>query len=529
MDTLIELLDTSVKQWANVPALRMQSDEPWSWTYAELQDASRRVATYLHEAGIKQGDRVVIWGASRPEWVAAFFGIQLIGGIVIPLDIRSAEDFFLRIVEQTQPSYIFVGKDQQPAIGRATAPYTRLEELRQLIEGYAPYSEDAHVVGPDDIAELVFTSGTTGNPKGVILTHKNIVSNVKMVQPAILPSPRHRMLSLLPLSHMFEQTAGLFIPLSGGASVTYTDSLRPDVIFRTMAMCHITNMNCVPQVLQLFRGAIEREIRKQGKYERWSQLHRLALRLPFALRRFLFRPIHRRLGGAFEFFAVGGAFLDPELARWWEGLGVKVVQGYGMTEAAPVVTMNSLARRNPASVGSVPHGCEVMIAEDGEILVRGPQITPGYWQNDEATSAVIRDGWYHTGDLGQFDTHGDLYLRGRKKNMIALANGMKVYPEDVEQALMSQSGVKEVVVLGLNTGQDVEVHAILLLDQDGTAPDAIVKGANRLLAPHQQVRGYTLWPDESFPLTPTLKIKRAEVASRIDELRAERSLVRGAS
>jgi long-chain acyl-CoA synthetase len=336
------------------------------------------------------------------------------------------------------------------------------------------------------------------------------------------------MLSILPLSHMFEQTAGLFIPLAGGASVTYTDSLRPDVIFRTMAARHITNMNCVPQVLQLFRGAIEREIRKQGKYERWDQLHRFALRLPFTVRRLFFRPIHRRMGGAFEFFAAGGAFLDPELARWWEGLGIKVVQGYGMTEASPVVTMNSLAHRDPTSVGRVPHGCEVRIAADGEIVVRGPQITPGYWHNDEATAAALRDGWYHTGDLGYFDAHGGLHLRGRKKNMIALANGMKVYPEDVEQALVAQPGVKEVVVLGLNSGQDIEVHAVLLLDRDGADPDVIVKNANRLLAPHQQVRGYTLWPDETFPLTPTLKIKRADVDARVEALRAEQTSARPA-
>ncbi len=192
-----------------------------------------------------------------------------------------------------------------------------------------------------------------------------------------------------------------------------------------------------------------------------------------------------------------------------------------MTEASPVVAVNSLSKRVHTSVGRVPPGCEVKIAEDGEILVRGKHMTPGYWQNAEATEAAFTDGWYHTGDLGAFDPGGWLRLRGRKKNIIVLGSGMNVYPEDVEQAIVGQPGVKDAVVVGLESDGDVEVHAVLLLAKDAGDPKAIVKSANKRLASHQQIRDFTVWPDETLPLTPTLKVKRADVMQRLVELRGE--------
>jgi long-chain acyl-CoA synthetase len=372
------------------------------------------------------------------------------------------------------------------------------------------------------MAELVFTSGTTGNPKGVILSHGNIVANARMAATAAPPTPQHRVLSILPLSHMFEQTAGLNTPLSGGASLTYVGSLRPDVIFEAMSQNHITNMGCVPQVLQLFRDGIEREARKQGREQQFARAHRVARYLPLPLRRVLFRGVLQRMGGAFEFFVTGGAFLDPELAGWWEMLGVKVLQGYGMTEASPIVSTDTLRERHPGTVGRPLPGVEVRIADDGEILVRGANITTGYWRNDHATAEAFEDDWYKTGDLGELDERHCLRLRGRKKNLIVLANGMNVYPEDVERALLSDRRVKDAVVIGAARGQDVDVHAVLVLAKDVAAAEAapIVRAANSHLAPHQAIRGHTLWPDDTFPLTPTLKPKRAEILARLPELQA---------
>lgn len=520
MQTLIDLLREVAQRHAGLPAVALFEGKTasWGWTYAELWDAARRVAAYLRAQGIGRGDRVVLWGPNRPEWVAAFFGVQLAGGVVVPLDLRSPEDLLTRIEEQTTPTHLFLGNEQAKGLKEQHAPATRLEDLREATGGLAP-AEPEDGIGPGDTAELVFTSGTTGNPKGVILTHANIVANIGMVQHMILPTPKNQVLSILPLSHMFEQMCGLFVPISGGAAIFYVSTLRPDAIFDAMTRARITNMSCVPQVLQLFRDGIEREVRKQGKTRRFNLLLKVAARLPLGLRRRLFRQVHARMGGAMEYFASGGAYLDPDLARWWEALGVKVVQGYGMTEAAPVVAAHTLDDRDPGSVGRPLPGVEFKIAGDLEVLVRGANVTPGYWQNDEATAAAFEDGWYKTGDLGEFDANGRLHLRGRKKNMIVLANGMNVYPEDCERALLLEPGVKDAVVLGLQEGGDVEVHAVLVLEKDAGEPGGIVRRANQRLAPHQRVGGHTVWPDDSFPMTPTLKAKRNDIIERLPALR----------
>jgi len=517
METLPDLLKESADAWASLPAVALHDSDSWSWTYAELLDAARRVAAHLASIGVSRGDRLVFWGANRPEWVAAFFGAQMLGAVVIPLDVRSQQELLVRIEQQTQPRHMLLGKEQAANLKGSHPPHTLFENLKAVLSASPPtvgISPD-----PDDIAQLVFTSGTTGSPKGVILTHKNIVSNTRMTQTRVPPGPSNRVLSLLPLSHMFEQTTGLFTPLSGGASITYITSLRPDVIFGAMKTHRITNMSCVPQVLQLFRDGIEREVRKQGKQRSFERLHGIAGHLPLGVRRTLFRSLHQRLGGSFEFFASGGAYLDPDLALWWEALGVKVVQGYGMTEAAPIVACHWLNKRNARSVGQPAPGVDMRVAEDGEILVRGDNLSPGYWQNPSATAEAFVDGWYHTGDLGAFDARGWLYLRGRKKNVIVLSNGMNVYPEDVEHALQADIRVKDAVVLGLTRDNDIEVHAVLLLTSAAADAGAeIVRAANQHLAPHQQIRRHTVWPDEAFPLTPTLKVKRTDVAERLAQL-----------
>jgi long-chain acyl-CoA synthetase len=523
LETLPELLSESARAWPNLPAVGLHDDkEPWIWTYAELQESASRAATYLAANGIAKSDRLVFWGGNRPEWVAAFFGAQLLGAVVIPLDVRSQEDLLLRIEEQTQPKHMLLGKEQAAGLKASHPPHTVLDELRPKLRAVPPMAVIDAPPEHRDIAQLVFTSGTTGSPKGVVLTHKNIVSNMLMTQTRVPPTPRHRVLSLLPLSHMFEQTTGLFTPLSGGASITYISSLRPDMIFAAMKTHRITNMSCVPQVLQLFRDGIEREIRKQGKQQAFERAHRMARRLPMSARRLLFRSIHERLGGSFDFFASGGAYLDPDLALWWEALGVKVVQGYGMTEAAPIVACHWLSKRNARSVGKPAPGVDMRIAEDGEVLVRGDNLSPGYWQNPAATAEAFIDGWYHTGDLGVLDSDGWLYLRGRKKNIIVLANGMNVYPEDVEHALQADMRVKDAVVLGLSRERDIEVHAVLLLVKAAESDAAeIVRGANQRLAPHQQIRRHTLWPEDTFPMTPTLKVKRADVVERLARLHGQ--------
>jgi len=517
--TLIDLLYDSAQRWPNLPAVRLTGQDAWGWTYRELWDAARAVAALLDAHGVRKDDRVLIWGPSCPEWVAAFFGVQLSGAVAVPLDVRSQADVLDAIERRAEPKYAFVGAEELLQSATRQVPSMSFERVRAL-EPSAVTSETCHQtrVEPDDIAELVFTSGTTGDPKGVILTHRNLVANLLMCGPAFPATPENRVLSLLPLSHMLEQMAGLLVPLAGGASITYVGALRPDFIFAAMAAVRVTNLTCVPQVLALFRDGIVREVRRQGRATQFARAQRLSRILPTRARRLLFRGVHERLGGALDYIVCGGAYLDPELACWWERLGIKLPQGYGMTEASPVVTANTLRSRDPHSVGRPLVGVSVRVADDHEILVRGENVTPGYWRDPVATAEAFVGGWYKTGDLGYIDRAGRLHLQGRTKNVIVLPNGLNVYPEDIEHVLVSDPRVKDAIVLGLQRGQEIEVHAVLLTEHPDESAE-IVRLANRRLGHHQQIRRHTVWPDESFPLTPTLKAKRAPIAERLDALR----------
>ena len=518
-ETLGSLLFESANNWDSNAALVLYERDNGSWTYQELWDNSSRVALYLRTIGVCKGDRVIIWGDNRPEWVAAFFGAVLIGEIVVPLDAQSTNDFFSLIDKETQPSFMFLGSEQQSRIEGHLLEAMLFDDFQNRIQPLECTREidDLELKSSDDIAELVFTSGTTGSPKGVILTHGNICSNVKMASSAFDVTPTNRVLAILPLSHMFEQIADLLVPLSGGALIVYISTLRPDVIFGAMSRYGVTNMGCVPRVLELFADGIRREARLQGKLGLLERIHSIACKLPFAWRSKLFKSIHQHLGGSFKYFVVGGARLDPLLGSWWEGLGVKVVQGYGMTEASPVVSSGTLSDRDHSSVGRPLPGVDVIIADDEEILIRGPNITAGYWRNDVATENAFRDGWYKTRDLGYFDSKGRLHIRGRKDIMFVLGNGMNVYPEDIEQILHEDSRLTDAVVLGLEFQGDMEVHGVVLTDDNELVPD-IIRAANRKLASHQRIVRYTAWPDATFPMTPTMKPKRTEILSKILEM-----------
>jgi long-chain acyl-CoA synthetase len=509
--TLVDLLELSRGRFADRPALALRGrGGRVGWTYAELGRHADRFAALLGERGIGRGERVLIWAANQPWWAGAFFGCLKAGAVAVPLDARGGAEFAHRVGELTDARLLVAGPEQAKAFGDGAVPILSIEGLRELEAGGAE-TPAAVGIGQDDLAEIVFTSGTTGDPKGVMITHRNLLSNVTSFEEHVPGLPRYRLLSVLPLSHLFEQTVGLCYVLLSGASVAYVETLQPSSIFEALQQERISAMLVVPQVLSLFYQGIEREVRRTGKERAWRMLHRVAPRVPFALRRYLFRAVHRRLGGSFEFFVAGGAYLDPALAARWEHMGIKVIQGYGLTECSPVVAGNYLDRRNLMSVGR-PLSCnEVRIAEDEEILVRGANVTSGYWQNPAATAATFEDGWYRTGDLGYLDRDGYLYLRGRKKNLIVLANGMNVYPEDVENALLDQPAVRDAVVVGLTRGEaDVDVHAVLLLE-DGANAAEIVRSTNRRLAAHQHIQGFTVWPEPDFPRTPTLKAKRAPI------------------
>ena len=376
---------------------------------------------------------------------------------------------------------------------------------------------------PSDLFELVFTSGTTGTPKGVMLAHDNVIASIETFH-RIVPRMEHRLVSLLPLSHLLEQAVGLFYALSVGADILYVRSRNPRVIFDALRDQRVTSMVVVPQVLDLFWSAIEREVAKRGRETAFDRLRGIARHLPMALRPRLFGSIHKQLGGHFRLFLSAGAFLPPALQQGWEDLGVTVLQGYGATETG---TGSSTRLRRPR-------------ARDRRATARGrrdahrrrrrrssSRARPsfrGYWKNPTATAeAFTDDGWYETGDIGHLDDAGRLILSGRIKDIIVLPNGFNVYPEDIENALRI-AGIRDSVVARDAARPDRGGRPRVIGGRTRPAPtggsdpavvrdriDAAVKAANATLGPNQRIAGWRLWPDEDFPRTHTLKVKRGQV------------------
>ena len=518
MKTIQELLRTGVSRYGTRVAFMepVGDGDMVSLTYSELLKQTGGFAGALQEKGLQKGDRLLIWSASRIDWMIAFLGAMLIGAVVVPLDINSKEDFLSKIEQSTEAKFLITSQKQYGELKHSHAPVIDIDTLPQSTMDMSALPQ----ITGDDLAEIVFTSGTTGQPKGVMLSHYNIMSDAIASVSVVNILKDDRALSILPLSHMFELTIEIAI-LYVGASVLYARTLSPDTLMKLFASQGVTCMVLVPQALQLFLNGIEREVRRQKKEKQWNLLHRIAELLPFQFRHLLFGQVHKRFGGHFHFFVSGGAYLPPKLHKRWENMGFRVLQGYGATECSPVVSVTPYKEHVYNSIGKPIPGVEVHIAEDGELLVKGPNVSPGYWKNPEATAATFEDGWYHTGDLGYKDRKGNLYLKGRKNNLIVLANGLNVYPEDIENVLLTNPSIKDAIVLGLvEKDSGPIVHSVLLMNEPDQAK-AAVQQANKQLASQQQIRGFTLWPDQDFPRTHTLKVKRPEVLERLHSIRSE--------
>ena len=512
-DTIVDFLHEATTQHGSRNALLIKPAFRYiRWSYDQLWEDSGRVATLIQRRGLVKGDQVLLWGPNSPHWVLAFFGCLRAGVVLIPLDLRSAPDYVSRVISRTDPKLAFVSRLTPKEDVELGIPELYLEELESAISGLpdpAPAS-----IHKDDLAEIMFTSGTTGDPKGVMLTHRNLTANIEGITQYISVARSSRLLSILPLSHMYEQMGGLFMALHSGASVTYPTSRQPTILARTMQERKVTTMLMVPQALELLMNGIEREVRRQGKERLWRVLLKVAKHTPFALRRHLFRTVHKKFGGKLDLIVSGGASLDLDLGRKWELLGVKVLQGYGTTEASPVISNHTMDERRPDSTGRPLPNAQVKISDQGEILAKGENITPGYYNAPEETAKAFENGWYKTGDLGYFDEDGFLHIQGRVKDMIVLSSGQNVFPQDIQNILVKHPSVTDAVVVGLPKGTSVEVHAALILE-DPDAARQVVDWANSQLAEYQRVRNYTVWPDEDFPRTHTLKVKNPIVIETI--------------
>jgi long-chain acyl-CoA synthetase len=535
LHTLLDLLDEAVVANGdkNALSLRLDDGSTTSWTYRDLDRRSRIAAWRLRAIGLKPGDRLLTWSPSTPDLPATYFGAMRAGLILVPLDLRMSTDAIEGIVRTSGAKHLILGTGRDAPDPREAGldrfPTTAVEALTADPDTSFPSDWETQMAAwsapaPSDLFELVFTSGTTGTPKGVMLAHDNVIASIETFH-RIVPRMEHRLVSLLPLSHLLEQAVGLFYALSVGADILYVRSRNPRVIFDALRDQRVTSMVVVPQVLDLFWSAIEREVAKRGRETAFTRLRGFARHLPMGLRPRLFGSIHKQLGGHFRLFLSAGAFLPPALQQGWEDLGVTVLQGYGATETG-TGSSTRLDDHGLGTVGRPPEGVEMRIADDGEIQFKGPTVVRGYWENPTATAeAFTADGWYRTGDIGHLDEAGRLILSGRVKDIIVLPNGFNVYPEDIENALRI-AGIRDSVVIETQPGR---IEAVVLGSAAGapgaveaTEPaalrariDAAVKAANATLGPNQRIAGWRLWPEEDFPRTHTLKIKRGQVRSWI--------------
>jgi long-chain acyl-CoA synthetase len=494
------------------------------WTYGQLAELAFRFARELEARGISKGERVLLWGDNSAEWVGAFFGCMLRGVVAVPMDRVAAPDFAQRVMSEVDAKLIVCASTL--TVHAANRPYLELENLAEALaqrssQTYAPVE-----FSRDDTAQIVFTSGTTAEPRGVVLTHGNILASVDPIErefPKYRRSERlfHpiRFLELLPLSHVFGQFMGMFIPTLLGGTVHFHDSFKPTDIITAIKTERISVLVAVPRVVESLKNKLRDDL---GAYidKNWER----AEKEHFLKRWWRFRTIRRHFGWKFWAIISGGAALDQNTEEFWRRLGYVVVQGYGLTETSSLISLNHPFKVGRRSIGKVLPGREMKLdPETGEILVRGENVARQYWQGKGLKPVTGEEGWFRTGDLGAMDEEGNLYFKGRSKNVIVTPAGLKIYPEDLEQALRKQPQVRDVVVVGVAQGGNAEACAVLLLN-NGDSGNLAIANANQTLADFQKIRRWFVWPDDDFPRTSTQKPK-LELIRRAAEIQVNGSAV----
>jgi long-chain acyl-CoA synthetase len=494
------------------------------WTYGRLFVAAEGFAARLSSHGIAKGDRILLWGENSAEWIAAFLGCIFCGALVVPMD-AIADKAFARRVAQQAGVRVLVAARGLPSLD-LSLPAIVLEDISEPSGAVANFVQP--VFDRHDPVEIVFTSGTTAEPRGVVLTHGNLLANLEPIEKEIQRYRRYerifhplRFLDLLPLSHVFGQLLGIFLPQILGATSVFLDTLNPAEIVRAIHDEHISMLVTVPRLIESLRDQIERDLAGSRELDKFERNFKASQSEYFLRRWWRFRSIHRRLGWKFWAIVSGGASLPAEAETFWTRLGYAVIQGYGLTETTSLVSLNHPFRLGRRSIGKALPGLEIKLAEDGEILVRGENVTQGYWRDSRVTPVLPvlpvldDDGWFHTGDIAERDSSGNYYFKGRRKNVIVTPEGLNVYPEDLEAELRKDAGVRDCVVVGLDLNGNGEPCAVLLLRKASSdrAADAaeVIRSANARLAPFQQIRRWMVWPGTDFPRTPTQKPLLAQI------------------
>lgn len=509
-DTLITFLDDCIAHGEQTAVAHWRGLRTSRWSYARLASAAFQFARELEAREIGHGDRVLFWGENSPEWIAAFYGCLLRGAVVVPLDLKSATDFVERVQQQVSAKLLLAEHAQ------LQIPRSAFSTLEDHIARHSNQRYSSVEVKPDDLVEIVFTSGTTAEPKGVCLTHRNLLANLGPIEKEFKRYARWerlvhplRFLCLLPLSHVFGQLMGIFIPQFLAAEVYFRESYKPSEIVAAVKKDRINVVVTVPRVLETLREKVKTDAQISDEQITAAESRH------FLRNWWTFRKVHRQFGWRLWAFISGGATLESETETFWRRVSYAIIQGYGMTETASLTSLSHPFRTRQGSIGKPVAGQEVKLSEEGEILVRGANVSPGYWNRNGQTLAD-EQGWIHTGDIGEIGPDGNIYFRGRSKETIVTAAGLKIYPSDLEAALDRQPEIKASAVIPL-TG--TEALAVLIPRDASSDLNAAVQRANDSLADFQRIRHWVVWPRSDFPRTTgTRKVIKGEVAKAVEPL-----------
>lgn len=542
----------SSERFAGRVALQYKRGGRWiPITYGELRAAVEETACGLAALDLEPvQSKLAIVGENRPEWAAAYLAAACTGIVCVPIDkdLRETEVYHILYLSGAEAlvadaRHIPMAQEirrklpglrvliDMDAEGPKDTGYGfgQLREMgrRRLQSGHNDF--ERRTVSPENILSILFTSGTMGNSKGAMLTHGNVASNITAAVRWVDLRSDDRFLSILPMHHSYECTDGFLLPLYLGAQVSYAESLRR--IVENTAETRATAVLGVPLIWHALYKKIAAAMAEKGRWKAEAAKKVAGLSealLGINIRRRLFSKLHEKFGGSLRILISGGAAVDPEIARGYRELGLEFLQGYGLTESSPIISVNRNRAFKDASAGLPLEGVEVRIAEDGEILARGPNIMQGYYRNPEATAAALRDGWLHTGDLGYLDEDGFLYVKGRKKAVIVTPAGKKIYPEEVEAEILKSPFILECLVWGdtdTKPGEEVEIHAVVVPNteyfiEQGLEAQGAVSGSRveeimrrevnrqcRNLAPFKRVTRLAVRHEE-FEKTTTRKIKR---------------------
>jgi long-chain acyl-CoA synthetase len=517
-------------------------------TYRELHGQAEGVARGLVARGLAAGDRAAILADNDARWCAVYLGMLRSGLVVVPLDTNYSAAQVATVLAASGARLICAGSRlltvADEAVAAAPLPVLSMYDAgpgRASVDSLLAGREavpPAHPNDPGHPAVLLYTSGTTADPKGVVLTHGNLAAERESAFAVVEVSERDAVLGILPLFHSLAQMANLLLPMAVGARVVYLETLNTTELLKGLAERQITIFVCVPQFFYLIHQRVTAEVAKGGWVSRAA--FRTLLSLNLTLRRVgvnigptVFAKVHKVLGGHIRLLITGGSKFDPAIGRDLYGLGFTILQAYGLTETSGAATITRSDEAHIDTVGRVLPGNELTImapegeAEDGEIAIRGPIVMPGYYQRPDATAAVMRDGWFLTGDLGRLDADGRLTITGRKKEMIVLASGKNIYPEEIEAHYRKAPIIKEICVVGSTRPDEPtteRLHAVIVLDQDllkarkvANAGDLLrfeMESLGATLPAHKRVLGYDVW-FEPLPRTTTGKLRRFEILRRL--------------